>query len=51
MKKILIWLLSVVFIASMAFAGISCKAEAAEEEVIEEVAEEEEAVEEVADEE
>ena len=43
MKKILIWMLSVVLIASMAFAGISCKAEAVEEvsEAAEEVAEEE----------
>ncbi|GAG59245.1 unnamed protein product [marine sediment metagenome] len=52
MKKILIWLLSIVFIASMAFAGISCKAEAVEEaaeEAVEEAAEEE--VEEAAEEE
>ncbi len=42
MKKILIWLLCVVFIGSMAFAGISCKTEAVEEvsETAEEVAEE-----------
>jgi len=39
MKKILIWLLSLVFVASMAFAGISCKAPTAEEAAVEEAEE------------
>ena len=38
MKKILILLLTVVVIASMGFAGISCKVEEAVEEAVEEEA-------------